>query len=158
MVPVAEPNTPDSRRWRIGLWRNGRKVRRHVYQVDPASTDREADPPIGILDTEELAALAVTAVNAYLGAAPGPAEDTARVAELRAQADAQELVRTERDELAAAIREVLEMHADHHKLHHPDSLIGQGCDVCRVRVRLSRALLGTPDDPAERARGGDTSG
>lgn len=45
------------------LWRTGRKVSRHLYlQHGPEPSD--ADPPIGTLDTAELAAQAVEAVNA----------------------------------------------------------------------------------------------
>jgi hypothetical protein len=45
-------------------WRTGRKVGRTLYvQLGEAPADR--DPLIGVMDTPELAAMAVRAVNAY---------------------------------------------------------------------------------------------
>lgn len=59
--------------------RHGRKVRRMLYEqrgAEPA----DDDPIIGLVDTPELAALIVAAVNAYGGAAPVVIENEPRTA------------------------------------------------------------------------------
>lgn len=51
------------------MFRNGRKVQRTLYvQAGPIPDD--SDPLVGVMDTPELAALVVQAVNDYLAAHP----------------------------------------------------------------------------------------
>jgi len=45
-------------------WRTGRKVGRTIY-VQIGDEPSDGDPLIGVMDTPELAALVVEAVNAY---------------------------------------------------------------------------------------------
>jgi hypothetical protein len=61
-----EPTITAARRtfWDAPTWRTGRKVGRTIYaQMGPEPSDD--DPLIGVMDTPDLAALVVLAVNAH---------------------------------------------------------------------------------------------
>lgn len=61
---MAEPPEPEARPWRVG-----RSVGRTVY-VQVGDGPSKTDELIGVMDTRELAARVVAAVNAQLGASP----------------------------------------------------------------------------------------
>lgn len=57
---MSEPNEPEQRR----VWRVGRSVKRTIYRQVGEDPSKD-DVLLGLMDTPELAALAVAAVNAY---------------------------------------------------------------------------------------------